>query len=116
MLIVNLPIITIVFRFVLLQKKTTLVKLIAAAVVLIGLLISLIPVISGMDQDSKEGNRKYLQQSRASQILWPLCFMFGFVSFIKYFMILFVGYDVNNIEENVGMFSLILDRIINFVY
>jgi len=58
------------------------VKLIAAVVVLLGLLISLIPVISGMDKDSKEGNKLYLSQSRASQILWPLCFMFGFVSFL----------------------------------
>ena len=68
------------YRVILLRKSPTLLKLLCAGAVLFGLLFSLIPVFSGMDEDSKTGNRDYLSQSRLSQILWPLCFMFGFVS------------------------------------
>ena len=71
---------TISCRLILLRKRPTILKLLCALAVLVGLFFSLIPVFSGLDQDSKEGNREYLKQSRRSQILWPLCFMFGFVS------------------------------------
>ena len=67
-------------RLVILRKKPTIVKLIAAGVVLVGLILSLIPVITGMDKDSADAKQKWLQQSTVSRILWPLCFMLGFVS------------------------------------
>ena len=67
-------------RLVILRKKPTIVKLIAAGVVLVGLILSLIPVITGMDKGSADAKQKWLQQSTASRILWPLCFMLGFVS------------------------------------
>ena len=38
--------------------------------------------MSGLDKDSTSGNQDYLSQPRSSQIIWPLCFMFGFVSSI----------------------------------
>lgn len=53
--------------------------MLCAIAVLVGLLISLLPVITGLDKDSKTGNKEYLSQSRLSQVLWPFCFMFGFV-------------------------------------
>jgi len=62
-----------------LRKRPTVLKLLCAIAVLLGLLFSLLPVISGMDEDSKE---EYFAQSKLSQILWPLCFMLGFVSVI----------------------------------
>ncbi len=68
------------YRLILLRKKPTLLKLLCAGGVFLGLLLSLLPVITGWDSDSKEGMNSYLKASRASQILWPLCFMFGSVS------------------------------------
>ena len=67
-------------RLVILRKKPTIVKLIAAGVVLVGLILSLIPVITGMDKNSADAKQKWLLQSTVSRILWPLCFMLGFVS------------------------------------
>ena len=67
-------------RFVLLRKSPTVLKLLSAIAVLLGLILSLIPDIAGMDANSKSGNQLFLSQPRLSQILWPLCFMFGFVS------------------------------------
>ena len=68
------------YRLVLLRKRPTLLKLLCAVAVLLGLFLTLIPVLTGMDQDSRNGNEAYLAQSRLGQLLWPLCFMFGFVS------------------------------------
>ena len=56
------------------------VKLITASVVLVGLILSLIPVITGIDKDSADAKQKWLLQSTVSRSLWPLCFMLGFVS------------------------------------
>lgn len=67
-------------RFILLRKRPTLLKFICAMVVFGGILFSLIPIIAGMDEESEKGKEQYLQQSRLGQILWPFCFMFGFVS------------------------------------
>ena len=67
-------------RLVILQKRPTIVKLIAAGVALVGLILSLIPIITGMDKDSADAKQKWLLQSTVSRILWPLCFMLGFVS------------------------------------
>jgi hypothetical protein len=71
---------TLLYRLLLLRKLPTLLKFLCAGAVLFGLLFSLIPVFSGLDQDSKTGNEAYLSQPRLGQIFWPLCFMFGFVS------------------------------------
>ena len=68
------------YRLIILRKKPTLLKLLCALMVFIALILSLIPVITGMDEGGKEGKQTWLQQSTASRILWPLCFMFGFVS------------------------------------
>ena len=67
-------------RLVLLRKKPTLLKLCCAGFVLLGLILSLIPVIAGMDKDSESGKQAWLKQPIVGRILWPLCFMFGFVS------------------------------------
>ena len=67
-----------VYRFLILRKKPTLLKLAAAGIVCVGLILSLIPVIGNMDKDSDAG--LWQQQSTAGRILWPLCFMIGFVS------------------------------------
>ena len=67
-------------RLLLLRKKPTLLKLCCAGVVLVGLILSLIPVIAGMDKEGESGKQAWLQQPIVGRILWPLCFMFGFVS------------------------------------
>lgn len=69
-----------IYRFFILRKKPTLLKLAAAGIVCVGLIMSLIPVIGNMDKDSAAG--LWHQQSAAGRILWPLCFMIGFVSYI----------------------------------
>ena len=66
-------------RFILLRKRPTLIKLICAIVVFLGLILSLVPVMSEMDKSTTEGKDEYLQQKLVARILWPLCFMFGFV-------------------------------------
>lgn len=67
-----------------LRKKPTLLKLFSAGIVVLGLILSLIPVITGLDKDSANGKKEWLLQSTASRILWPLCFMIGFVSYTIY--------------------------------
>jgi drug/metabolite transporter (DMT)-like permease len=67
---------TIIFRLILLRKRPQLIKLICAAVVFLGLVLSLIPVITGMDASDSSS---YLNQNSAARILWPMCFMLGFV-------------------------------------
>lgn len=74
-----------IYRFFILRKKPTLLKLAAAGIVCVGLIMSLIPVIGNMDKDSAAG--LWHQQSAAGRILWPLCFMIGFVSYIHDHMI-----------------------------
>lgn len=66
-------------RFILLRKRPQLIKLICAIVVFLALILSLIPVITGKG-DSSNDTSAYLKQSTVARILWPLCFMFGFVS------------------------------------
>jgi drug/metabolite transporter (DMT)-like permease len=95
---------TIIFRLVLLRKRPQLIKLICAAVVFLGLVLSLIPVITDMDKSSND-NSSFLKQSTLARILWPMCFMFGFVP----------AAVMNVIEEkslkdkrNVNMFYLLL--------
>ena len=67
------------FRLILLRKRPTLIKLICAVVVFVGLIFSLVPVITGMNSSSSGGKDEYLKQSTLARILWPLCFMIGFV-------------------------------------
>lgn len=70
----------IVIRFVILRKRPTALKLICAVVVFIGLIFSLIPTITGLDKGAEDAKEQYLLQPKSHQILWPLIFMFGFVS------------------------------------
>lgn len=72
------------FRVIILRKKPTLLKIIAAGIVLLGLILSLIPVITGMDKSSAKGKAGWLSQPTLGRILWPLCFMIGFVSTCMY--------------------------------
>ena len=65
------------YRLVLLRKRPQLIKLMCAAVVFLGLVLSLIPVITGKDSSD---NSSYLNQSTVARILWPVCFMLGYVS------------------------------------
>jgi hypothetical protein len=65
-------------RLILLRKRPQLIKLICAIVVFLALLLSLVPVIAGME-DGSGGKDDYLQQKTIARVLWPLCFMFGFV-------------------------------------
>ncbi|KAL5481557.1 hypothetical protein EMCRGX_G021747 [Ephydatia muelleri] len=69
---------TIVFRLLIIRKRPTLLKLCCAGAVLIGLLASLIPIMSGDNSDPQD-KQAWLQQPIAARVLWPLCFMFGFV-------------------------------------
>ena len=75
-------------RLLLLRKRPTLLKLCCAGVVLLGLILSLIPVIAGMDKEGESGKQAWLQQPIVGRILWPLCFMFGFVSLVTPFNLL----------------------------
>ena len=74
-------------RFIFLRKRPTVLKFICALLVLLGLVLSVIPVIFNMDKDS--GSDDWKKQSTVGRILWPLCFMFGFVSwqFKAYFSV-----------------------------
>ena len=67
-------------RLLILREKPTIVKLIAAGIVVFGLILSLIPVIGNLDKDKKDENKEWQEQSAAARIVWPLCFMIGFVS------------------------------------
>ena len=69
-------------RLIILRKRPTWLKLGAAGAVLIGVAVSIIPVLAGMDEKSKQGDEKWQIQPTAARILWPLCFMLGFVSFV----------------------------------
>lgn len=46
-----------------LRKKPTILKVVAAGSVVTGLVVSLVPVIAGMDKDSSAGKQEYLDQS-----------------------------------------------------
>ena len=47
---------------------------------IVGLILSLVPVIFGFDKDNDKDNHDWAQQPTAARILWPCCFMLGFVS------------------------------------
>ena len=76
-------------RVIILRKKPTVLKVIAAGVVLLGLILSLIPVIAGLDKDSADHKQDWLKQSTIKRILWPLCFMLGFVRASQFIIPLF---------------------------
>ncbi len=92
MLLFVLPLVA--SRFVILRHRPTLLKLSCALFVFLGLILSLIPTITGMEKGSS-ANNEWLQQSRLGQILWPLCFMFGFVSL---YSCLWIYYTVKNVS------------------
>lgn len=62
-------------RILIVRKKPSRQKLLSGLVVMIGLFISLIPSVlsdfSNRDQDEVDG---------ISRVMWPIMFMFGFVS------------------------------------
>ena len=55
-------------------------KFVCALLVILGLVLSVIPVIFNMDEESGNSDA-WKRQSTAGRILWPLCFMVAFVSF-----------------------------------
>ena len=55
-------------------------KFTCALLVVFGLVLSVIPVIFKMDKDSANDD-DWKKQSTVGRILWPLCFMVGFVSY-----------------------------------
>lgn len=69
---------TIVFRLLIIRKRPTLLKLCCAAAVLVGLIIALIPIMQGDNFDPQD-KEAWLQQPKAARILWPLCFVVGFI-------------------------------------
>lgn len=69
---------TIGFRLLIIRKRPTLLKLICAGAVLLGLIVSLIPIMHGDNSDPQD-KQAWLEQPVAARVLWPLCFMFGFV-------------------------------------
>lgn len=71
-----------VHSLIILRKKPTLLKLISAGLVTIGLVVALVPVITGLDKGSEEGKHEWAQQPTVARVLWPVCFMIGFVSFM----------------------------------
>ncbi|XP_064389976.1 crt homolog 2-like isoform X2 [Halichondria panicea] len=70
---------TILFRFLILRKRPTLLKLLCACAVVAALVFSLIPVVAQFDDNSKGGNAQFFAQPTLSRIIWPLVFMIGFV-------------------------------------
>ncbi|XP_068731350.1 crt homolog 3-like [Montipora capricornis] len=68
---------TILFRFVILKKKPTLLKLCCGIAVVIGLFICLIPTIfPGVDAKAQKTEN---EAHGVSRVLWPIIFMFGFL-------------------------------------
>ena len=65
-----------------LRKKPTLLKLLCALVVFIGLFICLIPTIFP-EVDPKAEKTKNAAHG-VSRVMWPIIFMLGFVSVFKY--------------------------------
>ncbi len=55
-------------------------KGLSAVTVVIGLLLSLVPVVAQFDDHSKGGNEAFFKEPIVSRILWPAVFMIGFVS------------------------------------
>lgn len=74
------------YRLVLLRKKPTALKFICAVIVFIGLIFSLIPTIAGLDTGAVTAKERYMEQPKLHRILWPLIFMFGFVSHFNYML------------------------------
>lgn len=68
---------TVLFRFVLLQKRPTRLKLFCAVVVVVALFICLIPTIFP-SVDPKAEKTKY-ETHGVSRVLWPIIFMLGFL-------------------------------------
>jgi len=68
---------TILFRFAILKKKPTLIKLICGILVVVGLFICLLPTIFPSIGHSSSGSSG--GATGVGKVLWPMCFMLGFV-------------------------------------
>lgn len=69
-----------VSRVIILRKKPNLVQGFSAAAVFLALFLCLIPDIFNLDEPRCAGSNTSSKASGAGRVLWPLCFMFGFVS------------------------------------
>ena len=62
------------------KEEANLLKLISAGLVLVGVAISIIPVVTGMYHESEKGNDKWASQPTASRVLWPFASCWALVS------------------------------------
>lgn len=72
--------ITTYHRFIVLRKKPTTRKFLCGMIVLLSLFICLLPSIFPKQLDPHKGQEKGEGASGTAGVLWPLCFMIGFVS------------------------------------
>ncbi|XP_065828551.1 crt homolog 2-like [Oscarella lobularis] len=75
---------TIGLRLLVLKKKPNLFQFLTATIVFLAIFFCLIPTFGNMDlpqecDSSNSSNSTGGSESLAGRILWPLCFMFGFV-------------------------------------
>ena len=66
------------FRFLILKKKPTIRKLVCGLLVVLGLFICLLPTIFPKIDPNSSGDLG--GATGVGKVLWPMCFMFGFVS------------------------------------
>mmetsp|Transcript_73732 Transcript_73732/g.173181 ORF Transcript_73732/g.173181 Transcript_73732/m.173181 type:complete len:306 (-) Transcript_73732:112-1029(-) len=65
---------TIGWRWIILKRSATATQCLCAALVLAGLFLSLVPTIFSIDQKPTHS-----AATGAARVLWPMCFMFGFM-------------------------------------
>lgn len=68
---------TVLLRLVILRKGISKVRTICTSIVLVGIFITIEPQIWGIDSDAGDTGGK--PASTAARILWPLCFLLGFL-------------------------------------
>jgi hypothetical protein len=70
---------TIVARLVILRKRPSLIQGLSAAAVFLALFLCLVPNILDLDKSKCAESNTASSVSGPGRILWPLCFMFGFL-------------------------------------
>ncbi|XP_070559933.1 crt homolog 3-like [Ptychodera flava] len=68
---------TVIARYVMIRKGVGVKRLVCTGVVLIGLFISMEPIIFNIDNEDSSSSGQH--QSTASRVLWPACFLLGFL-------------------------------------
>ncbi|XP_062501851.1 uncharacterized protein LOC134178956 [Corticium candelabrum] len=70
---------TVVARIFILKKKPNIVQGLSAAAVFMALFLCLVPDIFDLDKSRCSQSNASTSSTGAARVLWPLCFMFGFV-------------------------------------